>query len=154
MSESGAEDNWLRAARIACPRCRRELFRVDHSPHYDDILLYCDRCANRVEISLYDPVYDAIAGAVMERGEEGSLAQLRAVEARLRPCACGGRYRHDAPRRCDACLAQVIVDEPGVDLWPGYCDLGGENREPTDEEVALIEQFEATYIRRRDVWQD
>lgn len=33
-------------------------------------------------------------------GESGYRA---AVESRLDPCECGGRFRHDAPPRCSSC---------------------------------------------------
>ncbi|HEY7358234.1 MAG TPA: hypothetical protein VH590_17255 [Ktedonobacterales bacterium] len=71
----------------------------------------------------------------------------------MRPCDCGGRFRYDAPLRCHRCLAEVIANSPEVDLWPGYYDVDVDERDPTDEEVALVEEFETNHLRRSDVWQ-
>lgn len=152
MTDAPADDPDLRAEHMQCPHCAADLYRVDHSPLYDDALLYCDHCANRVEVSVFDPTYLAAAAAVSTREDPRPSAVMRAVEDRLNPCACGGRFRHDAPRRCPDCLAVVIAGEPDVDLWPGYCDLGEEEDEPPNEVAARINQFDAEHIRRDAIW--
>jgi hypothetical protein len=149
MADMSDDENWLHAEHIACPHCGEDLYRIDHSPLYDDSLLYCDQCANRVEVSLSDPVVTALAA---ERPAPDAL--LRAVEERLAPCACGGRFRDDAARRCHACLAPVIAGAPAVDLWPGFVDLGGEEEEPAEEVAARINAFDAAHIRRHAIWRD
>ena len=164
MEDTAADDLDLRAARLGCPHCGEDLFRVDHSPLYDDHLFYCDRCANRVEFSVFDPVYVDIVGEESDShtGQDASGhasvvevdASMRAVEARLKPCACGGQFRHDAPRRCHVCRGEVVAGEPDVDLWPGFCDLDEDTGEPPAEQIQRIEAFEREHIRRGDIWRD
>lgn len=154
MADESLDDNWLHGSIIACPHCQHRLYRVDHSPFADDWQLYCDGCANRVEVSYCDPVVDDIRMQVSIQIEQSAVAalvaQLTAIEARLKPCSCGGHYRYDAPRRCHVCLSDVIIGEPDVDLWPGY--FGIIEREPTPEEVVLFEQFASKHIRSGDIW--
>jgi len=154
MADEDPDDNWLHSRIITCPHCQHQLYRVDRSPFADDWQIYCDRCANRVEVSYYDPVVDAVRAAIAIQAEQSAaaalMAQLTAIEARLKPCSCGGRYRYDAPRRCHLCLGNVLIGEPDVDLWPGY--FGIIEREPTPEEVELFEQFASKHIRSGDIW--
>lgn len=145
-------ENWLHAEHILCPACQEPLFRVDHSPMADDWLLYCEQCANRVEVSFYDPVATALFDALITQQHRPASDLMQAIEQRLKPCHCGGRYRHDAPRRCHRCLAEVLTDAAGVDLWPGYYDVDVDEREPTEEEIALVGRFEANHLRRTDLW--
>lgn len=106
------ETNWLHGEHIACPSCHQQLYRVDHSPFYDVHFLYCDRCPIRVEVSFYDPVYTQVMQI------ECYEVLMQTLEAHLKPCGCGGTFRHDAPRRCFTCHTPVIVDAPdGVNLW-------------------------------------
>jgi len=53
-------EQWLHPHRVVCPQCHAQLFSVLHSPFADDYVLYCDRCARRVEVSFYDPVVLAL----------------------------------------------------------------------------------------------
>lgn len=154
--QAGAAAADLHAQHIACPQCGADLFRVDHAPQYEDVVLYCTACARRAEVAFDDPVYQAIvadAGAEREGREGRDMADvLRAVEERLRPCDCGGAFRAEAPRRCAECDGVVLADEPGVDLWPGYCDFDMEQRMPPAEDVERINAFDASHIRRADLW--
>src|SRR5262249_29333407 len=107
------DDNWLHGAKVVCPSCGQALWRVDHSPFYDEDFLYCDCCPIHAEVSFYDPAYTAVARDFPRFTE----AFRRALEGRLKPCSCGGTFRYDAARRCLACHSPVIVDDPsGVDL--------------------------------------
>jgi hypothetical protein len=125
---------------------------VDHAPDYEDLLLYCTACARRAEVSFDDPIYTQI---VVELGDAHEpAAVMRAVEPRLRECVCGGHFRADAPRRCATCDAIVLADAPGVDLWPGYCDFDMEQRMPPPEDVERINAFDASHIRRTDLWRE
>lgn len=164
MDYTAADDLEVRAERLSCPHCGEDLFRVDHSPLYEDHLFYCDRCANRVEFSIHDAEYVEIVRQAMssqtQREAPGHasaveiVALMRAVEARLKPCTCGGIFRHDAPRRCHACLGEVIAGAPEVDLWPGFCDLDEDAGEPPADQIERIEAFEREHIRRGDIWRD
>jgi hypothetical protein len=143
--------NWLHGARIACPSCHQPLYRVDHSPFYDEHFLYCDRCPIRVEVSFYDPVYTHITRRLAQDEGERYVALMRALEARLKPCMCGGAFRHDAPRRCFTCHTSVIFDDlEGVDLWDGRFASDAPIHEEGEEE----ERWRAQFIRAQDIWRD
>src|SRR3712207_4170568 len=110
MNDDGG-NNWLRSAFIECPNCHEKLFRVDHSPMIDDHLLYCDHCARNVEVDIYDPVTMEIYRRLSESKSLTRESLMMEIEARLRSCDCGGRYKDEAPRRCHKCLFQVIRGE-------------------------------------------
>ena len=153
MADIPDDENWLHAEHIACPHCAEDLYRIDHSPFYDDAVLYCDRCANRVEVTLGDPMVAALAATMpAEREEQGRAVLLRAIEEQLTACTCGGHFRYDAARRCHACLAVVIAGAADVDLWPGFVDLGGDEEDPADDVAARSNAFDAAHIRRHDIW--
>jgi hypothetical protein len=152
MNSETPQDNWLGAAHIECPHCHEPLYRVDHSPLADDWQLYCDICANCVVVSFYDPVVVSIQGALPAQDRWDYHHLMAAIEQRLRPCSCGGHYRHDAARRCCRCLTPVITNESDVDLWPTVYGLDVEARDPTAEEIGLVEWFEARHVRRGSLW--
>ena len=83
MVGESEEGNWLRAAHIACPHCHCPLYRVDHSPLADDWLLYCDSCANRAEVSYYDPVVTAIQHGMPEADRFEYRPLMAAIEQRI-----------------------------------------------------------------------
>jgi hypothetical protein len=158
LQDEPNDDNWLHAEVFPCPPCQQALYRVDHSPFYDEYRLYCDRCANSVEVSYYDPVTTAFTERVRGEGMlvpgwEQTTAVLRLIEQRLKPCACGGWYHYDAPRRCPFCLAPALTDEPWVDLWPGYFGVDEDN-EPSSEQTAQYEAYWNRHVRERDLRRD
>jgi hypothetical protein len=148
------EENWLHGEQIQCSHCHQRLYRVDHSPFYDEYFLYCSRCPTRVEVGYYDPVFqqvDKLVRQTSKMGEKGLYAALmQAVEAHLKPCHCCGNFYHDAPRRCFRCHMPVISENPdGIDLFPEWMD----NDSPDD----LSEQEErwlAQFVRAEDIWQE
>ena len=152
MNNALGEDNWLRAEIVACPNCQQELYRLDHPPLRDDYTLYCDQCANSVEVGFYDLVYSAIYKEVSVRGRGDYRELMHAIEQKLKPCSCGGHFRHDAPRRCYNCLAEVIRDVSGVDLYPAIYALDVDERDPTAAEIAFVNEYEAGHIRREGIW--
>ncbi|MEV6518916.1 hypothetical protein AB0M37_24350 [Micromonospora chalcea] len=140
------DDNWLNGEEIICSACHERLYRLDHSPLLDCYFFYCDGCPMRVDVSCYDSTCIAITDALPAR--EGTRSTLMgALEARLRRCDCGGRFRDSAPRRCHRCSAVLTaISEPsGVDVWPGWW---------TDETDtgSLEEEFTARYFRTEDLW--
>ncbi len=144
------DENWLHGEKVICPECGEALYRVDHSPFYDEIFLYCDRCPIHVEVSYYDPVYSQMTDAFSVFED-----RLRAIEDRLKPCTCGGRFRFAAPRRCLTCHAPVIVgDSAGVDLyfWTGL--KLPDAPEPTSERMRAEEARLIPYARTRDLWRE
>lgn len=147
-----SDDNWLHYEVIVCPTCQTRLGRVDHSPFSDDWTLYCDGCANRVEVGFYDPVVDELEKTLPPHTERSDDTLLQAIEHRLRACDCGGHYCHDAPRRCYHCNTIVIRDEPWVDLGPHIYDFMPEYRDPTPEEHAQYDAWERAHVRRDDFW--
>lgn len=140
-------ENWLHAEGVACPNCNQWLFRIDQSPLDNTSHLYCDRCPVRIDVVPYGPVYEQIEQSLppYEDGAEEHVAALRqAIEARLKPCPCGGTFRFDAPRRCFSCHAPVIIEDPfGIDLYP--------NQDPFEPEESLDAErkknLEAWYAR-------
>lgn len=149
------EENWLHGERIKCSRCHQWLYRVDHSPFYDEYFLYCDRCPIRVEVSFYNPVLKLVERQVRQAPETGQRelyqALMRAIEARLKPCLCGGTFRHDAPRRCFTCYTPVISDHPnGIDLYPGWMDVS-----ELDASLEVqADHWTAQFTRTEGIWQD
>jgi len=146
-------DNWLHGERIECPSCHEALYQVDHSPFYDADFLYCDRCPIHVEVSFDDARYRAVAQRL---GPKPDPAQcMRAIEAALRPCACGGRFLYEAPRRCLHCPAPVITDHPrGIDLLFGSDLLLPGAPDPTNAEAEAEQQRFAPFIRVEDLWKE
>lgn len=117
-------ENWLHAAWIVCPACGQWLLRIDESPLDNSSHLYCDRCPVRIDVHPYGPIYEQIeqiAHSLLSDHEGDAqyrAALRRAIEARLKPCRCGGTFRFDAPRRCFSCYTPVINEGPaGVDLY-------------------------------------
>ncbi|WP_431922116.1 hypothetical protein [Micromonospora wenchangensis] len=142
----GLDDNWLNGEEIVCPQCHERLYRLDHSPLLDCYYLYCDGCPRRVDVSYYDSTCTAIVDALP--GRDGTRSTLmNALEARLRRCDCGGRFRDSAPRRCHRCSAVLtaIGDPCGVDVWPAWW------ADETDTD-SLEEAFTARYFRTEDLW--
>jgi hypothetical protein len=120
------DENWLNAEWIECPACRQPLFRIDRSPLDNSTHFYCDRCPVRIEVIPYGTEYEQIEQSfVPSRGDDEQeddaygTAFMRAIEARLKPCTCGGTFRYDAARHCFSCFAPVVTDDPfDVDLYP------------------------------------
>jgi hypothetical protein len=154
------EENWLHGEQIECPSCHQLLYRVDHSPFYDEHFLYCDRCPIRVEVSYYDPVYTHVYKDVRQTHtqpqEDEYRVLMRAVEARLKPCRCGGRFLHDASRRCLTCSTPVITENTsGIDLFRWHDTLLPDSTGLTDEALQEEEErWRSQFLRTEDIWRD
>jgi hypothetical protein len=155
MISTPSGDNWLDARSFACPHCQEALYSVIRSPLFDEWQLYCERCPRRVEISFYDSVArrigDALSAYPLPAGER-AVTHLREMERWLKPCVCGGRFRHDAPRRCHVCHNVVLDSASDTDLWPAVYGVDAEERDLTEGERAYAAQFEAAHVRRHDIW--
>ena len=46
----------------------------------------------------------------------------------------------------------MITNESSVNLWPSVYGMNPDERDPTAEEFAWVEQFEAEHVRRDDLW--
>ena len=147
MADTG-NDNWLEAAVVPCPRCGVRLFVALHSPFCDDYRLYCDACPAAVEVGLYDDTLVRIVATLPAGYDYDAL--VAAVEPRLAPCACGGRYRGRAPRRCLACHA-VVPAAAGKDVFPATASHATD-REPTDAEWDEYARFETRFVWPKDLW--
>lgn len=144
------DDNWLDAEVVDCPGCAAQLYAAIHSPMCDDYRLYCDRCPRAIEVSYYDPVLCRVEDRLpAERTWEQIMA---AIEPLLRPCQCGGRFQGLAPRHCFVCGTEV-PSASGKDVYP-YVGWEDANRDPTDEEQAAFDRFEAEFIERERLWAD
>jgi hypothetical protein len=141
-------NNWLEAKVITCPLCGIQLWCVIHSPFYNEHRMYCDRCPRAVEVSYYDPTYKRITNRLpAPRTWEQVMA---AIEPLLRDCSCGGRFRADAPRHCFSCGA-VVPAAADKDLWP-YTGCEDAERDPSPEEQAEFDRFEAAFVVREGIW--
>lgn len=152
MNDDINDENWLHADTIKCPYCAQNLYRVDHSPMLDNHTLYCSKCANSVEVSFYDPIYSAVYQTMLCRGVVQYREFMQEIEQRLKPCSCGGLFKHDAARRCYNCGYEVIKNETGVDLLPDFFGIDIGERDPSEEEMNLVYSFEAKHIRRENIW--
>lgn len=152
------EENWLHGEQIECPACQQQLYRVDHSPFYDEHFLYCDRCPIHVEVSYYDPVYERLYKQIYVPGndqpqEDADTCLMHALEARLRPCTCGGAFRHDASRRCFSCHAPVIIENPlGIDLYRWCAALLSDGVDLTDDVLEEEARWMSQFVRAEDKW--
>lgn len=150
MTTPKDDDYSLHAEVFPCPHCGKSLFRIDRAMA-DDWHFYCDQCPNWVEVSVYDEGINLIRyQSLRENGTDPDSQQLlRMIEARLRPCDCGGLYKFDAPRRCPFCQEIAISDSPaGVDLKPGFM----RNQVRTLEQKAQVEAYFAQRMRRSKIW--
>jgi hypothetical protein len=142
------DDNWLEAEVVGCPGCGTKLFAVMHSPFCDDYRLCCDRCPKAIEVSFYDPVCKVAVDRLPVKHTWEQI--VAAIEPLLRPCSCGGRFRGDAPRRCFACGVEVPA-AARKDLTP-YMGCEDGSRDPTAEEQASFDRFEAEFVGRGGLW--
>jgi hypothetical protein len=139
--------NWLHGEHVRCPACQADLWRVDHSPFYDEAFFYCDTCPRHAEVSYYDPHYSDAA--------PDEAARIHRVEAHLKPCVCGGRFRYNAARRCLTCGTPVIFADPaGIDLsyWEPF--LEEDAPDPPEEELDGAAQKMEQFARTDDLWLD
>jgi len=105
-----------------CRRCGTE-FGVRNGGGFWFDLLHCDRCGQDRNIS-HEDLGDihlafvkglagpyAVSRSALDRHIQATFtgapldrdAYHAAAEATLEPCACGGRFRYDAPARCPVC---------------------------------------------------
>ena len=139
--------DWRPSAHVQCPNCKEDHYKLVHSPLLDHYTLYCDSCPIMVEVSFYSPTMIKINRNLEQPHTHKLLMQV--IETRLKPCSCGGQFRARSPRRCFQCHTIVFEGEAGVDILPGWMDS---EEEPTLEEFAMWEEFEAKFIRRDDTW--
>jgi hypothetical protein len=153
--EDHDSQHWLDSQTFSWPHSGTLLYRVVHSPFYDHWQLYCDSCANCVEVSYYDKTAEALVANAASNASVASddryTAQMRAIEEALKRCSCGGRYQYDAPRRCYICNTSVVHDAAGIDLWPGFVDAD-EDVEPTPDQTVEADRFFAVHVRTQDIW--
>lgn len=142
------EDNWLDAEVIVCPVCGIRLFAVCHSPFCDDYRLYCESCPKAIEVSSYDPVLRRLVDQLPAGYSWEEV--MKTIEPRLQPCSCGGHFQGNASRHCFSCGAEVPA-AAGKDLSV-YTGCEDADRDPTPEEQAVFDQFEAEFIGHEDLW--
>jgi len=114
------------------------------------ILFVLQPLSNPSRSQHYDPVFQQVRQASGTGRGERYGALMRAVEARLKPCLCGGVFCHDAPRRCFRCHTPVISENPdGIDLFPEWMD--GSLPDVLSEQA---EHWTAQFVRAKDIWQE
>ncbi|GCE18562.1 hypothetical protein [Dictyobacter kobayashii] len=151
------EDNWLHGEQVECPACHQLLYRVAHAPFYDEHFLYCERCPIHVEVSYYDSVYKQLYKQVRQEhalSQTGGVkALMRTIEEHLKPCSCGGSFRHDAPRRCFTCHTAVVVDDASdVDLWRWSAAFLADDSKVADDVLEDEERWHSQFIAGEDKW--
>ncbi len=108
------DDNWLNKKYINCPSCNETLLVCDHSPFEHSYRLYCNTCPKRVDIGLYEPVYDEIE-SVDDLSYDNLLLEF---EKRLEKCSCGGQFKLNAARKCLHCHTPLSLNEE-QNVWLG-----------------------------------
>ena len=149
-AEDGDDDHWLASYTVHCEKCRAELLMLEHSPFENGYYLYCDTCPRRVDVSVYDSVFQEIEKQIKKAHtaqelEDNYLALVMpAVEARLRPCSCTGHFKHGTTPRCLHCGTSITDAQEGFNVWfPDHGDADIERYE------ALMQQL----ILSEDLWQ-
>jgi hypothetical protein len=137
---------------IICPNCQQELWRIYPSPMLDCSILYCDQCANSVEVDYYDPIYNTIYMKFLVNGHLNYREFTLAIEQRLKPCNCGGHFKYASPRRCYKCLAVVFENGFEGDLFPMIYGLNVDERDPTPEELAIVDEYITSHVRSENIW--
>lgn len=115
--------NWLDSKEIECAQCGQKLHWLWHSAMLDEHFFYCTHCPTRVGISNYDDSALKLRRIAKEKlgkrdTKEFSSVYIDLIEQNLTPCDCGGKFTHDAPRRCLRCFAILPQSEPGRDVYP------------------------------------
>ena len=98
---------------LTCPHCACTIEIEQPYPYHagfsDEGSLYCDSCSAILVFGSYNPYY-----ARLVPGKHPwclTDREKRLVEAHLRACSCGGRFRFDLPPRCPECggsLAELL----------------------------------------------
>jgi hypothetical protein len=126
-----------RSSGYICRTCGTR-FTVDEGGGFFFDLLHCDTCGDARSVG-HEELGDIHLGFV--KGLPGPYAVSRAAsdrriqreypgaplsrdeyhaaaEATLDPCACGGRYRYEAPARCPGCRStrSQWVDDPNAGM--------------------------------------
>src|SRR2546425_4762150 len=93
---------------VRCPNCSELVdVRIFSAGLSDVIPFTCPADSTVLTVSLYDKLLPSILGGYPTTG--WSASQFRAVEARLRPCPCGGKFRHDVLPKYPRCSADLHV---------------------------------------------
>lgn len=150
MCSDSNQSNWLREEVFSCPHCTKQLYRLYHSPLLDHDHIYCDSCSKSVEVSFYDSVVKEINQGASKFNNDGLWVEK--IEERLKPCKCGGHFRFNASRRCHHCQAEIIFDEPGVDLWPGDFYIADDEEHLIEMLTPIVDQFLSEHVRTTDIW--
>ncbi len=114
----------------ACDACAEPFaIRPRHAGHAELDFFYCDRCPRAALVSRGDPKaigfwsgletrrLDLVddPSSTPEAAVRDNLAVYAAIEAALRPCPCGGRFRFLADLRAPCCAAPYTAFRG--DLW-------------------------------------
>ncbi len=96
---------------IRCPNCATPLtVQVIHGGFSSLIPFTCPEDSTVTTVFIYDRTIDDILGGYPTTA--WNEEQYRKVEARLKPCPCGGRFRRDVVPKCSACGKDLRVKLP------------------------------------------
>jgi len=127
-----------------CERCRKEFeYWLLHCGFADCVYAYCDSCSNVAVLSLWDKRMPKL------RDCPGQQEMCSAMEAYVRPCECGGRFKRGSVPRCPHCneslsaelaTSYIEANAPGTKKgwrwqrnWSGvYCIVINHRRAPNN----------------------
>lgn len=150
MNDNDSDDNWLEQHSIHCSSCKNELLLMEPSPFQNGYYLQCDSCARRVDVSVYDSVFQEIEAQLKARHSPEEMDShylellMPEVEARLQPCACSGHFRHHTALRCLHCSAVLSAAPEGFNLW-------------FPDDAANFERYDTmlnALIQSEDIWRE
>jgi len=106
---------------VLCQQPFSPVFKPAEDTHVYPI--YCDTCTIWIPMKSGNPVRATFQKIMSPQDEPLALAQ--ALEIVLAACPCGGRFRHDAGKRCLDCIRKVDeeIKTPVYGKMPGIWDV-------------------------------
>ncbi len=89
-----------------CDKCGKQFeYYLIHNGFNESAFAYCDKCGCTAILDYYSKLVPK--GVDLQYGQEIDSA----LEAWLRPCDCGGRFRANAAPRCPHCSSALSARE-------------------------------------------
>lgn len=119
------DEDWFESEVIDCPACSQKLEMIEHSSFEDGYYLYCSLCPNRVDVSVYDDMFEKLEEqlklkypALEDKDEDKFLdILLEDIEKNLSNCRCGGKYSDKSKRRCLHCHEILENYDSSINVW-------------------------------------
>ncbi len=89
-----------------CSICPREFhYTLFHNGFNESAYAYCDKCGKTAVLSGW---FDGVPAAASLKLHQKISPE---IEIYLKPCECGGQFKHDASPRCPECLSELSAVE-------------------------------------------